>query len=105
MKMPIKGVLYAKEPGSAISLTELAAIAGLGQFTFLRAFAHYSGMTPHTYLLQRRLYLVRELIRGGMNFVDAAIAGGFADQSHMTRLFVRSYGYTPGFYAQKISKI
>ncbi|MDF7621373.1 AraC family transcriptional regulator [Escherichia coli] len=106
MKMPIKGVLYAKEkmddaPGSAISLTELASIAGLGQFTFLRAFARYCGMTPHAYLLQRRLSLVRKLIRGGMNLVDAAIAGGFADQSHMTRLFVRSYGYTPGLYAQQ----
>ncbi|MFQ1682726.1 AraC family transcriptional regulator [Pantoea dispersa] len=110
VKMPIEGVLYAKEkmddaPGSATSLTELAAIAGLGQFTFLRAFAHYSGMTPHAYLLQRRLSLVRKLIRGGMNLADAAIAGGFADQSHMTRLFSRSYGYTPGLYAQQISKI
>lgn len=110
MKMPLKGVLYAKEkmddaPGSAVSLTELAAIAGLGQFKFLRAFAHYSGMTPHAYLLQRRLSLVRKLITGGMSLVDAAIAGGFADQSHMTRLFVRSYGYTPGLYAQQISRI
>lgn len=40
-----------------------------------------------------------------MNLVDAAIAGGFADQSHMTRLFVRSYGYTPGLYAQQNPKI
>lgn len=110
MKMPLKGVLYAKEkmddaPGSPVSLTELAAIAGLGQFTFLRAFAHYNGMTPHAYLLQRRLSLVRKLITGGMSLVDAAIAAGFADQSHMTRLFVRSYGYTPGLYAQQISRI
>ncbi len=110
MKIPLKGVLYAKErmddePGSAISLSELAAIAGLGQFKFLRAFTHYSGMTPHAYLLQRRLSLVRKLITGGMSLVDAAIAGGFADQSHMTRLFVRSYGYTPGLYVQQISKI
>lgn len=69
MKMPLKGVLYAKEkmddaPGSPVSLTELAAIAGLGQFTFLRAFAHYNGITPHAYLLQRRLSLVRKLITG-----------------------------------------
>jgi AraC-like DNA-binding protein len=110
MKTPIKGVLYAKEkmddaPESAISLTELAAIAGLGQFTFLRAFAHYSGMTPHAYLLQRRLYLVRKLIKGGTSLADVSIAAGFADQSHMTRLFVRSYGYTPGSYARQISKI
>lgn len=110
MKAPIKGVMYAKEkmddaPGSAISLTDLAAMAGLEQFTFLRAFVRYSGMTPHAYLLQRRLYLVRKLITGGMSLVDASIEAGFADQSHMTRLFVRSYGYTPGLYTQQISKI
>lgn len=40
-----------------------------------------------------------------MSLVDAAIAAVFADQSHMTRLFVRSYGYTPGLYAQQISRI
>ncbi|WP_343550543.1 AraC family transcriptional regulator [Pantoea sp.] len=110
MKMPFKGVLLAREriddaPGSDTSLSELAAIAGLGQFAFLRAFARYSGMTPHAYLLQRRLSLVRKLIRGGTNLVDAAIASGFSDQSHMTRMFVRSYGYTPGLYAKQISGI
>ena len=110
MKRPLKEVLHAKEriddePGSAVSLSELAAIAGMGQFTFLRAFSHFCGMTPHAYLLQRRLFLVRKLISGGMSLVDAAIASGFADQSHMTRLFVRSYGYTPGCYAQQMSKI
>ncbi len=110
MKLPLKGVLYAKErmddePGSAVSLAELAAIAGLGQFTFLRAFTQYSGMTPHAYLLQRRLSWVRQLITRGMSLADAAMAGGFADQSHMTRLFVRSYGYTPGLYARQCSKV
>lgn len=110
MKMPLQGVLHAKEkmddaPESAVSLADLAAIAGLSQFTFLRAFSHFSGMTPHAYLLQRRLYLARKLIKGGMPLVDTATASGFADQSHMTRLFVRSYGYTPGLYAQKISGI
>ncbi|MGE6469962.1 AraC family transcriptional regulator [Serratia proteamaculans] len=110
VKSPLKGVLYAKErmddePGSAVSLSELAAIAGLGQFKFLRAFAQYSGMTPHAYLLQRRLSLVRQFITGGMSLADAAIACGFSDQSHMTRLFVRSYGYTPGLYAQQIAKV
>lgn len=109
MNIPLKGVLYAKEkmddePESALCLTELAAIAELNQFKFLRAFTHYCGITSHAYLLQRRLSLVRKLIAGGMSLVDAAIKSGFSDQSHMTRLFVRSYGFTPGLYALKISK-
>lgn len=109
MKLPLKGILNAKEkiddqPESTLSLNELASIAELNQFKFLRAFTHYSGMTPHAYLLQRRLSLVRKFIADGMSLVDAAIQSGFSDQSHMTRLFVRSYGFTPGLYAQQISK-
>ncbi|MDF7662839.1 AraC family transcriptional regulator [Erwiniaceae bacterium L1_54_6] len=109
-KLPLKGVLSAREriddaPGSPVSLSELAAIAGVNQYKFLRAFAQYSGMTPHAYLLQRRLSLVRQLIAGGMSLSDAAITAGFSDQSHMTRLFVRSYGYTPGLYARQTSKV
>jgi AraC-like DNA-binding protein len=34
-----------------------------------------------------------------VSLVDAALASGFADQSHMTRLFVRAYGLSPGVYA------
>ena len=35
----------------------------------------------------------------GATLADAAAAGGFSDQSHMTRLFVRAYGLSPGRYA------
>ncbi|MNW13279.1 Virulence regulon transcriptional activator VirF [compost metagenome] len=56
-------------------------------------------MTPHAYQIQRRLLLARQLIRRGMTLADAAAASGFADQSHMTRLFVRTYGVSPRRYA------
>ena len=35
--------------------------------------------------------------------VDAAINAGFADQSHMTRAFVRQFGVTPGRYVAAIA--
>ena len=38
----------------------------------------------------------------GSTVVDAALAGGFADQSHMTRSFVAKFGYTPGAYARAL---
>jgi AraC-like DNA-binding protein len=42
------------------------------------------------------------LILSGARLSDAAANSGFADQSHMTRLFVRSFGMAPGVYARAI---
>ncbi|UDF31126.1 UNVERIFIED_ORG: AraC family transcriptional regulator [Roseateles sp. XES5] len=85
-------------PASAVTLESLAADCGLGRFRLLRDFARATGLTPHAYLLQRRTELARRLIADGAPLADAAIAAGFADQSHMTRNFTRRYGYTPGAY-------
>lgn len=86
-------------PADTLSLADLAAACGLSRYQTLRAFARATGMTPHAYQIQRRLLLARQLIRRGMTLADAAAASGFADQSHMTRLFVRTYGVSPGCYA------
>ena len=86
------------DPAAAVTLEELAAECGLGRFRLVRDFAHATGLTPHAYLLQRRTELTRRMIAGGTPLAEAAIAAGFADQSHMTRNFTRRYGYTPGAY-------
>jgi AraC-like DNA-binding protein len=81
-----------------VTLEDLAGECGLGRFRLLRDFARTTGLTPHAYLLQRRTELARRLIAAGTPLAEAAIAAGFADQSHMTRNFTRRYGYTPGAY-------
>ena len=58
------------------------------------------GMTPHAYLVQRRLALARSLLAGGQSIAEAATAAGFADQAHLTRVFRRCLGYTPAAYAR-----
>ena len=88
------------DPARAVTLAELAAMVGLTRFHFLRSFARETGLTPHAYQVQARLHLARRLIAGGMPLADAAAEAGFADQSHLTRLFGRSYGMTPGMYAR-----
>lgn len=88
------------DPGAPLTLAALAGEAGLSRYQFLRAFARATGMTPHAYLVQRRLQRARRLIAGGLPLAQAAADSGFADQSHMTRLFVRSFGMAPGFYAR-----
>ncbi|MET3611979.1 AraC-like DNA-binding protein [Rhizobium aquaticum] len=77
------------------SLQSLAAEAGLSRFQTVRAFSRATGLTPHAYLVERRIQTARRLILAGNPLADAAAAAGFCDQSHMTRVFSKRYGLTP----------
>ncbi|WP_331373020.1 AraC family transcriptional regulator [Sinorhizobium chiapasense] len=90
--------LIDDDPLAAITLADLARESRLSRFQLVRRFAKATGLTPHAYLVQRRIDIVRRLIAEGTSLAEAAIAGGFADQSHMTRVFVRTYGVSPGAY-------
>lgn len=87
------------DPAAPWSLAQLAAEAGLSRYQLVRQFARATGLTPHAYLLQQRLQQARRLIGTGAPLAEVAAASGFADQSHLTRMFVRSFGVTPGTYA------
>ncbi len=87
------------DPAAHHPLDELAQEAGAGRFQTLRGFARLTGLTPHAYVVQRRLDVARSMIRHGAALADAASAAGFADQSHFHRSFTRRYGLTPGTYA------
>lgn len=91
------------DPAALVSLDELAFMGGVSPFQLLRGFSKITGLTPHAYLVQRRLQKARRLIAQGMSLAHAAQDSGFADQSHMTRLFARTYGITPGLYAAAMS--
>lgn len=78
------------------SLAEMANMTGLSRFQVLRRFERAYGLPPHAWLLRQRAERARVLIRAGSTLSAAAAASGFADQSHMTRTFVRQYGFTPG---------
>jgi AraC-like DNA-binding protein len=86
----------ADAPCEAPTLDELAALAGVGKFQLLRRFKKAYGTTPHDWLLQQRAERARGLIRQGAGLSEAAAGAGFADQSHMTRVFMRRFGFTPG---------
>ncbi len=87
------------DPATGVSLLDLAQETGLSRFQVLRGFARVTGLTPHAYQLQRRVALARRLIAQGLPLAETAAACGFADQSHMTRQFVRKYGVSPGMVA------
>jgi AraC-like DNA-binding protein len=95
----IAQAMMKDDPLADWSLADLAEACGLSRFQLVRSFARNTGFTPHAYLLHRRILLARQLIANGMALADAAAASGFADQSHMTRVFTRKYGVAPGAYA------
>ncbi len=78
------------------TLTQLAAMAGLGKYQLLRRFTQAYGLPPHAWLLQQRAERARHLVLHGTSLAEAAADCGFADQSHMTRIFARQFGFTPG---------
>jgi len=87
------------DPAAERTLADLAEVSGLGRFQLLRGFARATGLTPHAYIVQRRVELARRLISGGLTLAEAAATSGFSDQSHMTRAFAARFGVTPGAYA------
>ncbi|NJL21702.1 MAG: helix-turn-helix transcriptional regulator [Leptolyngbyaceae cyanobacterium SM1_3_5] len=84
----------------SISLKELSRIANLSPFYLIRAFRKQVGLPPHGYQNQVRLHHARRLLAQGQSAAIAAQTTGFADQSHLHRMFKKMTGVTPGQYRQ-----
>lgn len=82
-----------------LSLQQLADTAGLSVSHFSRMFRSSTGLSPHRYLLQRRVYSARELLRHSSNKVlDVASECGFKTQQHFARAFRGEFGVNPTEY-------
>lgn len=81
-----------------IPARRLAEVAGCSRFALYRAFRAELGMPPSDFQRQLRLRAARRVLARGGTAARAAAESGFADQSHLHRWFVRSYGITPGAY-------
>jgi AraC-like DNA-binding protein len=88
--------MLAAGPVRPASLAQMAAATGMSRFQVLRRFTRQFGLPPHRWLTCRRAERARALILLGTPLGAAAADAGFADQSHMTRVFRRLYGYTAG---------
>jgi AraC-like DNA-binding protein len=82
----------------AFSLADLCAIARLSEAHLVRSFKRRYGMTPHAFLIDRRIQRSRHELRRGRAIADVAAEFGFADQAHLQRTFRRLHATTPGQY-------
>jgi AraC family transcriptional regulator len=80
-----------------IDLKTLAAACGLSPAHFAKGFKRTVGMPPHRWLIKRRVERACDLLMHSGEPLEAiALACGFADQSHMTRVFTKAIGTPPG---------
>jgi AraC-like DNA-binding protein len=82
----------------SLKLDAICEAAGLSASHLIRAFKERYGMTPHAYLINRRIQYSREQLRRGRLIADVALDAGFADQAHLQRTFKRLVAATPGQY-------
>jgi AraC-like DNA-binding protein len=79
-----------------VDLESLSRAAGLSPFHLIRVFRQATGLTPHNWLVDRRVHLACNLLREGLSATEVAMRCGFSDQSHLTRAFKSRLGVTPG---------
>ena len=83
--------------GATVDLATLAAVAGVSIHHFARAFKQTAGITPHHYLMQKRVERAQGMLADtDLGLSEIACAAGFSDQSHLARHFRQMLGVTPG---------
>ncbi len=79
-----------------LTLAEIAGAAHMSPYHFSRLFKESMGLTPHRYVIERRVQRAKELLRGTtLPIAEISLLCGFANQSHLTRHFKRLTGVTP----------
>ena len=80
-------------------LQDLARMAGLSRYHFLRTFKGVTGITPHQWMMRARLReAARRLAQGDESVTAIALEVGFEDLSNFTRSFRSEFGMSPGRY-------
>lgn len=79
-----------------VTLSDLADASSTSVSSLTRGFKTSLGVSPHRWLLNRRIALAQRLIYESVaQLNEVAVSCGFADQSHLTRVFMRNVGSSP----------
>jgi AraC family transcriptional regulator len=82
-----------------LSLSMLAEESRYSPRHLQRMFRAATGLTPYQYMLERRIGRAQELLKKrNLRLIDIAASCGFSSHSHMTTVFRKLVGMTPGEY-------
>lgn len=87
-----------------IRVEVLARLFGLGVRSFVRSFKASTGTSPYQYVIAERIKRAKSLLaEGRTNLCDVALQCGFSHQEHLTRVFRKLTGQTPGQYRRQMT--
>jgi AraC family transcriptional regulator len=79
-----------------LTIDQLAGVACMNAFYFIRQFRLFFGVTPHQLLMQRRMDVAKRLLRNtSMSITEVCFQVGFSDLSSFSKLFRRTHGFPP----------
>lgn len=82
-----------------LSLRQLAHLTRLSSFHFAHVFKQTTGLAPHRYVLTQRIALAKTLLESTrLQLAEIAFRVGFSSQAHLTVMFRKIVGCTPGSY-------
>lgn len=85
-----------------ISVAQLAGSVFLGESQFHSLFKEQMGITPHQYVLGKRIDMAKDLIeKGTLSLGQIAELTGFSGQSTFTHSFTRLQGVSPSQYKKQ----
>jgi AraC family transcriptional regulator len=88
--------------GGRIRVSDLSNIVQRSEAHFARAFKRTFGVTPHTYVLRRRVEKASQLMLvSDDSLSDIALACGMADQPHLCKIFRQMTGQTPAAWRRE----
>jgi AraC family transcriptional regulator len=91
--------LVESDAARPLELKEMAAVAGMSKYHFLRVFRRLTGLTPHRYLTSARLRRAALALTSSRRPVIAvALDAGFGDLSTFNKTFRAAFGLTPTQY-------
>jgi AraC-like DNA-binding protein len=88
-------LLDSSAPEREIRMTQLARQSGLSLRQLRHRFTDELGLNPRAYLRWRRLRRAVASVESGASLTEAALAGGFADGAHFSRVFQAQFGMAP----------
>src|SRR6266852_1449062 len=82
-----------------LRLVELSSLVNMSPYHFARLFKRSAGVSPHPFLVQRRIEQARALLAAEpLSIAEIARSVGFRTPSHFTTTFRRVTGITPTIY-------
>jgi len=90
--------LLADRPSLRTDIAQIAGACAMSKGYLSRRFRHEAGTSLHDFHVLMAVHHAKAALKQGLSIVEAALDAGFYDQAHLTREFVRTFGFTPGVF-------